>query len=315
MTILCSEIRHQSEVIKHNDKPFVFVSFEEELTTDEVVEKLSSCINPNIILWYIGCYGLREQGVKFYKDKIISPILNRNQGAIFSLVDLTAWSAFRDARISLDKANSCSTVLESFNFIRIQCIRSSEIFKRLKEIDDPDILEYFSTALCREFILASSAMVEDSEITIGKIFSKNCKIIADRYEQDANKCYSLLQYMEGCLLIEKIYTKMANKFDGDLEIRFVLPNDEWKYYKDDKNSFARDVQFLLSKTCSKLNAAVSRVNVKFLCFKYGSKICERPYNARGKVIKSSNLRFNDVVNELTNIQFYKSGDCSNDISK
>ncbi len=112
----------------------VDVEFIDGLNTEQVITNICQLSNPQVIVWYMGCYGLRKAGVQFYKDFLISPILNQNRPATFWLVDLTGWNAFKNLHGSIHRSNSCCDIIESFSDSRIKCIRSAGIFKKMQHL-------------------------------------------------------------------------------------------------------------------------------------------------------------------------------------
>ncbi|MBI3258992.1 MAG: hypothetical protein HYZ54_05920 [Ignavibacteriae bacterium] len=283
------------------DKCHVEVEFMDGLSTEQVITSICQLSNPQVIIWYIGCYGLKKAGVQFYKDFLISPVLRQSVKATFWLVDLTAWGAFKNLQCSIRNFNSCCNEIERFLDKQIKCIKSAKIFKKIQEISEKDLVDYFRRALHRRFISKASKHFPNKNICIKEIFSDNCPILSDWYNHDANKSYSILQYLEGCLLVDEIFMEQAaNREVTDIQIVFALPNDEIKYYRDKKNSFQKDIRFLISKRHEILNIKNIRLQVKFLAFKYGFQPHERPYNASGKVLKNDQLSYEDVVGYARN---------------
>lgn len=279
----------------------VDVEFVDDLSTEEVITSISQLSNPQVIIWYIGYYGLREAGVQFYKDFLIAPIFKQSTGATFWLVDLTAWGAFKNSWCSIHNFNSCCAEIEGFLDKRVNCIKSAEIFRKMKEISECDLIDYFKTALKRDFISKASKSFPNRNIPIKEIFSDSGSIVADWFDQDASKSYSVFQYLEGCLLVDEIFMReFHTRGVADIQIVFALPNDEIKYYKDKDCSFQKDVAFLISKRCATLNIKNIHLQIKFLAFKYASHPHDRPYNASGKIVKSGTLSYEDVVGHTKN---------------
>ncbi len=95
--------------------------------------------------------------------------------------------------------------------------------------------------------------------------------MANWYDYDVSKSYSVVQYLEGCLFIDEIFMHLiTNNLQKDFQIVFALPNDELNYYRDGSGSFQKDIDFLISKRCKVLNIDNVNVRIKFLAFKYGS---------------------------------------------
>jgi hypothetical protein len=276
----------------------VSVEFEEDLSIEQVTLAISHLSNPQIILWYIGCYGLKKAGVDFYRNFLISPVLVQNTQATFWLVDLTAWNAFKNPGYSIYKSNSCCNIIEQFLDDRIKSFRSSKIFKKMQEMSD-DFIDYFRKALHRDFIEKSSRDFPEKNIRVRDVFSNNCAVMADWYDYDINKSYSIFQYLEGCLIVDEVFLQLiTNEQIDELQLVFALPNDELKYYKDNACSFQTDVQFLISRRCEVLGIENTKLRIKFLSFKYGTQLLHRPYNAPGKVLKDRDITYQDIVGHV-----------------
>jgi hypothetical protein len=275
----------------------VKVEFIDGLTTQNIVSKISGVKNPQVVLWYIGIYGLKEEGMSFYKDFLISPIFNQNAGTNFWLVDLTAWGALKNEKNSISNYSKCTKRLERFLDGQIKCIKSSEFFKNIETQDNLELISYFRKALHREFVSEYSKNFPDNGLFVKDIFyrNRNSALLFDWYEWDTSKAYSVLQYLEGCWLVEQIFSQIIEQNDSsEIQIFFVLPNDENKYYKDKDHSFEKDIRFLLSRRCKELNINNIKIKIIFLSFNYGSETSHRPYNAKGKTMKSSQLSFDMV---------------------
>jgi hypothetical protein len=206
---------------------------------------------------------------------------------------LSAWGALKNPQISINTTSSLVEKIEGFGIQGVNCIKSSETFAKMQDIKDQVIVEHFQKALQRDFVHRASWDFPESQIKVRDLFNQECPVASACYDKDASKCYSALQYLEGCLLIEQVVQESLKKRPGeDIEIAFVLPNDELKYYRDETNAFQKDVEFLLNHRYGKeLN-----VKVTFYSFEYGEDVNHRPYNAPGKVIHKNELRCDDILN-------------------
>lgn len=287
-----------SNVVAQN-KCSIKVEFFDNLAIDQSLQIINSLHNPQIVLWYMGSHGLRKTGVDFYRDFLIQPILQQHASAALWLVDLTAWAAFKSPYCSIDASNSCCEKIEEFAEERIKCFKASDIFKKMEAISDPDTITYFRKALHRSFIQKISQSFPNRNIFVREILSKGCPIMADWFDYDVGKVYSVFQYLEGCLLVETIFLYLLkNKCSNAQEIVFLLPNDELKYYRDSHSSFRKDLEFLLQKKCNTLNLEDVNLSVKFVSFPFGTKQEDRPYNSPGKVVKKNSLSLEAVAGPI-----------------
>ncbi|CAM0116897.1 hypothetical protein [Rhabdochlamydiaceae symbiont of Dictyostelium giganteum] len=272
----------------------VEVEFIEDLPIEHIVCKIIQMPNPHVIIWYIGCYGLKTAGVQFYKDFLFSPVLSKHTEATFWLVDLTAWSALKKIQSSIQSFNSACDIIESIPSHQIKCIKSSQIFMQMQKITENNLIVYFKRALSRHFISESSQHFQYSNIRLGNIFSDNCSILSNWYNHDTNKAYSIIQYLEGHLIIDYIISRISKGKEDPIQIVFTLPNDELKYYRDTQNSFQNDLKYFISS----LYKEEISINIKFLSFNYGFKKEDRPYNAPGGILKKCDLSYAHFIDLL-----------------
>lgn len=275
-----------------NSSVKVAVTYAEDLSTDKVVQKISQLQSPHVCLWYIGTYGLKKEGVKFYKESLITPVLKASKNVTFELLDLTAWTALKDPNSTITKVSSFTDKIKNDS---IHWIKSADIFKRMQDLDK-EAVEYFKKALKREFIHLPSKDMAESKIMLGSIFNKNCPVVSDWFDVDTSKGYSVLQYLETCLFVEKVVLRCleTNKACDNIQFVFALPNDEIKYYRDETNAFQNDVEYLINRSLSGYKEKM-QIEIKFLSFKYGDVKEYRPYNAPGPVFKKNELNVEHIL--------------------
>lgn len=255
--------------------------------------------SPHLVLWYIGPEGLKKEGVKFYKDNILNPVLSQNENARFCLVDLTAWGAFKKENRSINLSSSCSSVIDDFPGGRISCIKSSQLLNKIQCPEDEEIANHFRLALRRDFLQNLSKKFPHIGVQLGNIFSESNSIAKEWGFLDVAKAYSMIQYLEGCFLVDEIVSKAAAVHEcSEIEIVFILPNDEYKYYQDESNFFQRDIEFLISRRCRHVDISQFNISVHFYSFQYGSDQKMRPYNTPGGVYKKSKLSFNNIADHI-----------------
>jgi hypothetical protein len=265
----------------------ITIEYRERVPLAQITAEIAQMASPEVFLWYIGINGLKKEAARFYRDSIIDPIVQSQGNAQFRLVDLTAWGALINPKITLNTTSSLVDKIEEFGIQNVKCIKASETFGKMQDIKDQAVVERFQKALQRDFVYKASLGFPESQIKVKDLFT--CPIVSSCKEMDASKCYSALQYLEGCLLIDQVVQECLKR--EKIEIVFALPNDELKYYQDETNAFQKDVEFLLNhKYGNELD-----VKVTFYSFEYGDDVNYRPYNAPGKVINKNELRCDDIL--------------------
>lgn len=264
----------------------VEVFFKEGLSLQNILEETSGMKDPQVYLWYIGCNGFRTESASFYKD-LLTAFLERKIKC--NLYDLTAWGAFKETRFRLEQSNKNVERINSLALGCLQAIKSSDFFLWLKNENNTKTSEYLkSTVLVRKEIFKPSESREDTKVTLGEVFNRNCPVFEKEYDRNSAKAYSAVQYIEGYYLIQKaVETRLDQEI---INIVFALPNDEWKFYAKEEGCFANDIHELLQATFGdKLKG--KRVNIFFSCFKYQIELGkvnqnDRPYNEGGTIKKA-----------------------------
>lgn len=262
----------------------VNVFFKKDLKNDELIEEISQLSKPQLIFWYMGEHGFREEGVKYYQKKL-GKILQLKNEAICSLYDLTAWAALRKPDRTFKDFNQNVEQINQFAIPRLQALKSSDFFQWLGEEKNSSIAAYIKDIILkRPFIFKVSQEFPETGIKIGELFFKHCPILEPEYERDTGKAYSAFQYIEGCYLINRILEDALKEETEKINIAFVLPNDEWKYYENAENSFAQDVTYLVKAKFGEL-ASKKQINIYFYTFPFGKHSYSRPYNSGSKNIE------------------------------
>lgn len=271
-------------VCEENSSQNIRVIFlERNLSRLELLNEIGAIQDPQVLFWYIGENGFKLEGVNYYK-RDLGKVLKLDNNANCILYDLTAWSALRDRENTVENFNTNVTVISEFAIPRLSCVKSSDFFKWLQTENNPSIISYFrENVLKRKVLFSASREFPDTNMTIGEVFRRNCPILEDLYAMDSGKCYSLLQYIEGCYLINRIIEAKINDESDEINIVFALPNDEWKYYKNPEESFSDDVAFLIQEKFGERLANI-KINVFFYTFNFGKESRNRPYNAGSKTI-------------------------------
>ena len=280
----------------------VNVNFNEEETLEEVVFHLNKLNNPQILLWYVGCYGLREFCVNFYKQGLIIPVLRKNPRATFWFLDLTAWNAFTSPKGCITKFSSLCDKIKNFGDCRIRCVKTSELFEDMIKLSDENLVRRLSETFSKDFLKTASKGYPRSNIRVKDVFPKPCPIIKCLYEKDTSEAYSAFQYLEGCLLVlrvvEQFFLHRYEAINSSLDIAFVLPNDEFKYYQDDFQSFQSDLNLLLSTLYELPLKKDIDLSINFFSYLFGSEKRHRPYNAPSKVVSKKCFSIEHIIGEI-----------------
>ncbi|MGV3739902.1 MAG: hypothetical protein ACO1N3_01230 [Gammaproteobacteria bacterium] len=237
------------------------------------------------MLWYFGTKYLTQANVNFYKP-ILRDMLNKE--AIPCLVDLGAWANLNKLSYWPDLGiNRFHPATESLNSDKLCILKSSVFFQELVKIEKGPVFDLLKEISQRDCLLSASKNYPNIGLTFEQTVGF-CPVLMNFHKEDCSKVYSLLQYLELLFLIEMIILKT----DSVQTIKFILPNDEDKYYPElsklgkDITNFIR-VRLNLCKT----------LNIQILCFAYGKKLSQRPYlnTTQGLIDNVKKLDLDDIL--------------------
>lgn len=109
-------------------------------------------------------------------------------------------------------------------------------------------------------------------MTVTKLFNNKPNLLDCIQTLDIANAYSPMQYVEGYYLIQESVKRALSKGENKIQIAFVLPNDESKYYLD----YPKDIEAMLRMDFGKCLRDVD-INITFRFFQYGDSYKSRPY--------------------------------------
>lgn len=271
-------------------KKFVTVDLQSQsIAPEEVVDSLASIEGElDVYTWYEGPSVITKLGAKFLKEKLFEPLYNRKGDAKLLLYSLEAWNFQRNVN-SMNETTPKGIRINSINKIFIECIYASSFFKFCTQYNqEAPLYRLVNEELPRKQWLAElSANRNPRGKTIKEIFDQQPTLVDCIKEWDVCKSYSILQYLEGYYLIREALIKGLEQEKQKIQVAFVLPNDEAKYYQD----LPEDIEKMLkAEFGEKLNGL--ELNVYFRFYEYGSSISSRPY--LGSMQKGLNVRDSEI---------------------
>lgn len=290
-------------------RPTINVIFEEMLECQKAVEVLKKREASQVVFWYMGPRGLSQQCANFYKNKFIKPLLestksdlNLFQKATFWLYDLSAWKGLNDRTQGVDDISPNVSLINQLGLKELRAFASKDFFDRLNRTGCPELLSFIQEIFqSRDFIFKASETKEKIGQSIGALFNEKL-FPKGRKDEDATRWYSAFQYLELLELTSFIIQDKLKNDTKEINIAFVVPNDELKYYYDtsrkydEKNSrtacLAEDINRLALLKFGTLLKGIT-VNLSVITFKY-LKQGDRPYLAdKTKILKEGEFIIKD----------------------
>ncbi len=241
---------------------------------EAIVKSLASIEGPvDVYCWYEGPQGLPRSGASFMKESIFEPLFALKKDAHLCLYSLKFW----DLKKSVTKMSTFTPLGEAINRINraaIECIYSSSFFRYCMQFSKENALYNFINEELpkKEWLIELSAHHRKNGTKIAALFDNQSSLFDCIKDLDVCAAYSLMQYVEGYYLIRESVEKGLLKGQKKIEIAFILPNDEGKYYQD----FPKDIEKMLRLDFGKSLMNIE-VNIAFQCFQYGKSLTSRPY--------------------------------------
>ena len=238
-----------------------------------IVCKLAEIKGPvDIYCWNEGPQGLPKLGANFMKKSIFEPLYKLKQDVKLCLYSLKAWD-FKKNIASMPTSTPLGEAINRINKAAVECIYSSSFFQYCNKIKNKSLYEFISRELPKkEWLFNLSKNQTNKGISIEELFNCQDSLFNCIKNLDVSKAYSAMQYVEGYYLIQESVRKALLNRQKKIQIAFVLPNDEKKYYLD----YPKDIEKMLQMDFGEDLSDVD-INISFQFFEYGDSLNSRPY--------------------------------------
>lgn len=248
----------------------------------EVIVKALLIKGPlDIYFWYEGSRCLPKVGAEFMKENFLEPFFWFKPDAKLCLYSLRAWD-FKKTLKNMQPSTPIGETINSINTAAVECFYSSSFFKYCAGVTKGSLYKFINTELSineermpqeqKKWLFALSEEETDRNMTVAKLFNNRPSLLDCIQTLDVAKAYSPMQYVEGYYLIQESVKRALSKGQKKIQIAFVLPNDESKYYLD----YPKDIETMLRMDFGKLIADVD-INITFRFFEFGDSLKSRPY--------------------------------------
>lgn len=282
------------------------------VSPEMVIESLVAIEGPlDVYTWYEGPMNLPASGAEFLRENLFEPLYKQKSEAKLFLYSLkVCWTLDAD----LSRMPSKTTLGQEINKINqaaIECIYASAFFNYCTQFsaDDPLYLFINEELPKKQWLAALSADKPEKKLTIGELFNKKISLADCIKTENLGQSYSKLQYLEGYYLIREAFIRGREAFKRGLDqeeqkinVAFVLPNDEAKYYQD----YPQDIEEMLKAEFGEKEMEGFEVNIYFRFYNYLSTD-SRPYiekqsqgGPKVKVVAKKEIR--SYFNYLQNIK-------------
>ncbi len=248
--------------------------FSEPCPPELIVNQLASIEGAlDVYFWYEGSLYLPESGARFMKEQIFSPLYQLKQDVKLYLYSLRAWD-FKKGITSIPSSTPLGEAINRINTTALECIYSSSFFQYCAQASkEGGLYTFLSEELPKkQWLFELSGNKSTIGATLGDFFNHQPSLFDCIKDLPLASAYSSIQYVEGYYLVRESVKKGLLHKEKRIEIAFVLPNDESKYYRD----LPKDIETMLRLDFEK-DLADIEITIRFLFFKYGDSIDSRPY--------------------------------------
>lgn len=168
--------------------------------------------------------------------------------------------------------------------ILIQFDFSTEFFEFCREQVGTELYRFVQKELCtRRALIDMSASQKPCGVKVASLFEGASSLLDCIKDWDCSHAYSLMQYLEGYFLIRQVIiarmTKGNDKEEGNVNIVFLLPNTEGRYYGD----LEKDLDTMLELDFGEFQHNPSRhLHIWYEFFKFTDDPNARPYIDKSK---------------------------------
>lgn len=239
-----------------------------------IVNKLALIKGPiDIYCWYEGSQCLPKLGANFMTKSIFEPLYRLKQDAKLYLYSLKAWD-FKKNISTMSSSTPLGEAINRINKAAIECIYSSSFFQYCTQIGEKSgIYEFLNGELPKKkWLFTLSENQRKRGMTIAELFNERNSLFNRIKDLDVSSAYSPMQYVEGYYLIRESVRKALLRGQKKIQIAFILPNDESKYYLD----YPKDIEKMLRLDFGEKLSGID-INITFQFFKYGDSLAARPY--------------------------------------
>lgn len=285
----------------------------------EVCSKRTCCV-----FWFIGTRDLTQGSLDLLyssKRKRVGKLLEK--GCEVYLADLIAWKAFKEKIDPVSCKSRFEPLICSLRKEGVAYLGSNYFFQKLFAIDNSEIIAWINEICKREALyLASQEECDNGRKLLDLVDDKAIPPVLQAIQwldKPLSQLYSLFQYIEIFFYIEDIVIDQLTRASLpsvdqrlSLNIQFVLPSDEYRYYLNDPNNidlsntqFEEDLKIFLKFRGLDTNIKLLEVSIE--CFFFYENKKARPYNS-GAIVSQEEGEFQLLsFNKQSNVKKMKGG--------
>ncbi|MBI5273938.1 MAG: hypothetical protein HY860_02655 [Chlamydiales bacterium] len=260
-------------------KPVDVQLLQEARPIEAVVDYIAAIEGPlDIYCWYEGTQGLPISGASFIKEALLEPLFTRKRDTRICLYSLKGWD-FTKCISKMASSSRLGDAINRINPVALQCIYATSFFRYSTSFSvESPLYQWINEELPKKsYLLDLSSDERKCGKSIAQLFEDKTSLFDSLKTLDVAQAYAAMQYIEGYYLTQEAIKRGLSEGKRSIQVAFILPNDESKYYLD----LPRDLDRLLQADFGSLLDSVD-IKVSLICFRYGDDLSSRPYINKAK---------------------------------
>jgi len=269
--LITNSLMNQMQINNKQPKINIALDFKTKIRPpNDVVKDLANVPGPvSVCCWYEGPDGQPRKGAGFMRENIFEPLYQCRKDLKLYVYSLRTWS-FKDNVNDMALYTKLGNAINLINRIFVECIDSSDFFRYVRSnpsVNPCNLIDEQSQAKLRKI----SAKKTPEQKTVATFFNDQSTILNAWNDVDVAQAYSFMQRVEGFYLISNLIERRLLEGERNINIAFVLPNNESQYYKGLKEI---DLKAFLSQYFGdRLDGVEVKIMFRFFEYKGGA-----PYN-------------------------------------
>jgi hypothetical protein len=255
----------------------------------EIVEDIVKKKGPvDIYSWFEGTECVPRKGAAWMKENIFEPLFAKKKDCFLHLYSLKGSWNFEKTIKLMPSSTRAGAAINGLGNPAVSCMYGFDFFRFCQSVPKSSgLYGYVDRELPKKTWLfdLSKDKIRPCK-TVSQLFDGASSLFDCIQEKNCTAAYSAMQYLEGYYLVRESVRKGLSNRQERIQIAFVLPNDEGKYYRE----FSKEIAKMLRSEFGDALEGIG-VDISFYYFQYG-KLEDRPYigKTRPKVTPDQ-LRF------------------------
>jgi hypothetical protein len=246
------------------------------VSAEEVVEAVASKKGPvDVICWWEGPKCLPRKGALWMKNNVLEPLYaKKREDARVHLYSLKDSWGFDKTVKQMPYSTPAGATINQLKSSQVSCMYGFDFFRYAASVPvtAPRLYSYVSKTLPeKEQLFALSKDKTGKGRSIEEFFGGSSLFDCIR-ERACVEGYSAMQFYEAFFLVRESVQRGLSYGQKNIQVAFVLPNDEGKYYEE----FGKEISTLLQLEFGDALKEVT-IDIDFYFFCYGNSQEERPY--------------------------------------